>query len=40
MASRGVDRERDAKGGSNATPVAVSLTAAEVEAFKKEGQLS
>ena len=38
-ASRGVDRERDAKGGPNPEPVLVALTAADVTAFKKEGGL-
>ena len=39
-AARGVDPERDAKGGSNPTPVAVKITAADLAAFKKEGGLS
>jgi predicted Zn-dependent protease len=38
-ASRGVDTERNAKGGSNPAPVTVNVTAAEVTAFKKEGDL-
>ena len=38
--SRGVDTERNAKGGSVSTVVAVTLTPAEVAAFKKEGKLS
>jgi hypothetical protein len=38
-ASRGVDTERNAKGGSNPSLVTVKVTAAEVAAFKKEGQL-
>ena len=38
-ASRGVDRERDAKGGPNPEPVLVALTAADVTAFKTEGGL-
>jgi predicted Zn-dependent protease len=39
--TRGVgDPEVDAKGGSNPTLVAVKVTAADVEAFKKEGKLS
>jgi len=38
-ASRGVDRERDAKGGSNPAPVEVTVTAADLTAFKQEGQL-
>ncbi len=37
--SRGVDAERNAKGGSVSTLVAVNLTAAEIAAFKKEGNL-
>jgi predicted Zn-dependent protease len=39
-ASRGVDTERNAKGGSNPAPVTVSVTAAEIDAFKKDGNLS
>jgi predicted Zn-dependent protease len=39
-AARGVDPERDAKGGSNPAPVAVKITAADVAAFKKEGGLT
>ena len=38
-ASRGVDKERDAKGGPNPAPVLVTVTAADVTAFKKEGSL-
>jgi predicted Zn-dependent protease len=38
-ASRGVDTEREAKGGPVATLVAVVLKPAEVSAFKKEGNL-
>jgi predicted Zn-dependent protease len=38
-ASRGVDTERNAKGGSNPAPVLVTITAADMAAFKKEGQL-
>jgi len=38
-ASRGIDRELNARGGRVATVVAVRLTAAEIEAFKKEGSL-
>ena len=38
-ASRGVDTERSAKGGSNPAPVAVKVTAAEITSFKKDGQL-
>jgi predicted Zn-dependent protease len=38
-ASRGVDTERNAKGGSNPTLVVVSVTPGEIEAFKKEGKL-
>jgi beta-barrel assembly-enhancing protease len=37
--SRGVDKERMAKGGSNPAAVAVSLTDKDLEEFKKEGQL-
>ncbi len=39
-ASRGVDTERNAKGGAVATPVTVAVTAAELAAFKKEGGLT
>jgi predicted Zn-dependent protease len=38
-ASRGVDVERAAKGGSNPAIVPVTLTAAEISSFKKDGQL-
>jgi len=38
-ASRGVDRERNAKGGSNPAPVPVKVTSADVTAFKKDGEL-
>jgi hypothetical protein len=38
--SRGVDAERNAKGGSNPAPVAVSISPADVAAFKKDGQLT
>ncbi len=38
-ASRGVDTERNARGGSNPAPVNVTVTAAEIAAFKKEGNL-
>ena len=33
--ARGVGPDRDAKGGSNPSPVNVKITAAELEAFKK-----
>ena len=39
-AARGVDPERDAQGGSNPKPVVVTITAADVAAFKKEGGLT
>jgi predicted Zn-dependent protease len=38
-ASRGVDKERDAKGGANPAPVVVSISAADLAAFKTEGGL-
>ena len=38
-ASRGVDTERNAKGGPVKTMVAVKLTPADVDAFRKEGNL-
>jgi len=38
-ASRGVDTERNAKGGPVKTMVAVKVSAAELEAFRKEGNL-
>ena len=37
--SRGVDTERNARGGDNPALVAVTITAAELEKFKKEGKL-
>lgn len=39
-AARGVDPERDAKGGPNPKPVPVKLTAADIAVFKKEGGLT
>ena len=39
-AARGVDSERNAKGGPNPNPVIVKVTAAELVAFKKDGKLS
>jgi beta-barrel assembly-enhancing protease len=38
-ASRGVDTERNAKGGSNPALVPVNVQMADIEAFKKEGHL-
>jgi hypothetical protein len=38
-ASRGVDTERNARGGAVKTMVVVRITAAELEAFRKEGNL-
>jgi Zn-dependent protease with chaperone function len=38
--TRGVDPEKDAKGGSNPRPVAVKVSAADLATFKKEGGLS
>ena len=38
-ASRGVDTERNAKGGANPALVAVQVTAADLEAFRKQGNL-
>jgi beta-barrel assembly-enhancing protease len=38
-ASRGVDTERNAKGGSNPTLVVVKLTAADLDAFRAQGKL-
>jgi predicted Zn-dependent protease len=38
--TRGVDPEKDAKGGPNPKPVPVKVTAADLAAFKKEGGLS
>ncbi|MCX6538608.1 MAG: M48 family metalloprotease [Acidobacteria bacterium] len=37
--SRGVDTERGAKGGGNPAIVVVTLTAADIEQFKKDGKL-
>lgn len=37
--SRGVDSERNAKGGANPTRVVVSVSVADIAAFKKEGGL-
>lgn len=37
--ARGVDPEKDAKGGDNPKPVPVKLAAADLAAFKKEGGL-
>jgi predicted Zn-dependent protease len=37
--SRGVDTERNARGGDNPALVAVTLTAADIEKFKKDGKL-
>jgi hypothetical protein len=37
--TRGLDPERDAKGGSNPQPVPVKILAADLTAFKKEGGL-
>lgn len=39
-AARGVDPERDARGGSNPALVAVSLTPADLQAFQKAGGLA
>lgn len=39
-AARGVDTERNAKGGPNPSVVTVKVTAAELTSFKKEGKLS
>ena len=39
-AARGVDSERKAKGGSNPKPVLVTLTAADISTFKKDGKLN
>ena len=39
-AARGVDTERGAKGGPNKNPVPVTVTAADLAAFKKEGNLN
>ena len=38
--SRGVDTERNAKGGANPRPVLVTVTAADLTAFKKDGKLN
>jgi beta-barrel assembly-enhancing protease len=38
-ASRGVDTERNAKGGSNPAIVVVNVQASDINAFKKEGNL-
>jgi predicted Zn-dependent protease len=38
--ARGVDPEKDAKGGSNPKLVVTKVTSAEIAAFKKEGRLS
>jgi beta-barrel assembly-enhancing protease len=38
-ASRGVDTERNAKGGSNPTLVVVTINAGDINGFKKEGNL-
>ena len=37
--ARGVDPEKDSKGGSNPKPVTVKIAAADIAAFKKEGGL-
>ena len=37
--ARGVDPEKDSKGGPNPAPVAVKIAAADIAAFKKEGGL-
>ena len=39
-AGRGVDTERNAKGGENPAIVAVTITPKDLEAFKKEGKLN
>ena len=39
-ASRGVDKERNAKGGPNAAAVPVKVSAADITTFKKDGQLN
>jgi len=39
-AARGVDSERNAKGGSNPKLVPVTVTAADLTAFKKDGKLN
>jgi hypothetical protein len=38
--SRGLDRERGARGGANPALVPVILTAADIDTFKKEGKLA
>ena len=38
--ARGVDPEKDAKGGPNPKPVGVKVSAADITAFKKEGGLA
>jgi predicted Zn-dependent protease len=38
--ARGVDPEKDAKGGPNPKPVPVKVSAADITAFKKEGGLA
>ncbi len=38
--ARGLDPEKDAKGGSNPAVVAVKVTPADLEAFKKAGSLT
>ena len=38
-ASRGVDTERNAKGGSNPALVVVNIQMSDINAFKKEGGL-
>jgi hypothetical protein len=37
--ARGVDPEKDSKGGSNPKIVTVKLVAADIAAFRKEGSL-
>jgi hypothetical protein len=37
--ARGVDPEKDARGGGNPKPVAVKVAAADIATFKKEGGL-
>jgi hypothetical protein len=37
--ARGLDPEKDVKGGGNPKPVEVTLTAEDISAFKKEGGL-
>ena len=38
-ASRGVDKERNAKGGSNPAVVVVNVSRSDIDTFKKEGNL-